>query len=108
MAGVERHDIVVGGEDGELLAAALFVNGAEGPESWLGEEEAGMGSVAGGEGADEGSVSGEFEEFPAGKLTSVAIDFDVVVILKLEGELGRGLAGEEGIDLKDGGAFLCR
>ncbi len=102
VAGVEGHGFFAIGEDRKMLSAGLCVERAEGPESGLGEGEARSRTVAGGEGGDELSFFYEGEELGAGEALAVAIDLEVVVVLELKGE---GFLVEEGIDLKDDGAF---
>ena len=86
VASVERHRFLILGQDGEMLSAALFVQCAEGPECGLMEGEAGLGSVAGGEGAGEQSLFGKIEKLLSGEIEALAIDLEVAVILELKSE----------------------
>lgn len=86
VASVERHRSLILGQDGEVLASALLVECAESPECGLMEGEAGLGSVAGGEGSGEGSFFGEVEKLLSGEAAALAIDLEVAVILELKNE----------------------
>lgn len=86
VAGVKRHRFLILGQDGEMLSAALLVQCAESPECGLMEGEAGLGSVAGGEGSGEGSFLGKVEKLLPGEAAALAIDLEVAVILELKSE----------------------
>ncbi len=98
VASVERHRFLILGQDGEMLASALLVECAESPECGLMEGEAGLGSVAGGEGSGEGSFFGEVEKLLSGEAAALAIDLKVAIFLELQSER-RFFIEEESVDL---------
>ena len=110
MSCVHGHGSLAPDEDGELLSAALFVDRAKCPKRGLGNEESGLGSVPGGESAEELSFPGEGNELFPREALAVVINANVVIFLELQGKV---LSVDEGIDLQDdgflgGGRFECR